>query len=114
MPAPLVVIAAISAAASVGGTVAGVSGDAKKRMYEKNYATLNADEKKELEKKLIGAKSEEARQVILANTLGNISAARVQGLAEVQKEREKTKKYLIITGGIIVGAILIVLIIKRK
>lgn len=115
MPIPFIAIAAaISAASSAGGAVAGASGAAKQRMYQKNLDLLTLDQKKALEKQLMGAKSEEARQAILASTLGAISSARVQALGDIQKEKEKTKKVLLITGASIVGLLLLVLIIKKK
>ena len=114
MPIPFIAIAAaVSAAASVGGAVGGGSGAAKQRLFQQNLELLNLDQKKALERELMNAKSEEARQAILASTLGSISSARVSALGKVQQEREKTKKTLIIAGAVI-GALLLIVLIARK
>jgi len=116
MPIPfLVVAAAIGAAGSVGGAVAGASGQAKQRLYQQNFDLLSLEDKKKLESALQGAKSEEARQKILADTLGTIGGARVDALGKLQQEKEKTKKTLLVVG--IAGGVLLILtliLVNRK
>lgn len=106
MPLP-VAIAAVSAAVSIGSSIAGVSDANKRRLYEQNLALLNVDEKRKLDSMLQSAKSEEARQQILASTLGTIGSARVNALAQVQAEKEKTKKTLLIVG---IGAVVVLVV----
>jgi hypothetical protein len=116
MPIPFIAIAAaIGAAGSVGGAVAGASGQAKQRLFQQNLELLSLDEKKKLEAALQGAKSEEARQKILADTLGTIGSARVDALGKLQQEKEKTKKTLLVVG--IAGGVLLILtliLVNRK
>ena len=106
MPIPIA-IAAASAAVSIGTSIAGVADAGKRRTYEQNLARLNVEEKRRLESMLQSAKSEEARQQILASTLGTIGSARVSALAQVQAEKEKTKKTLLVVG---IGAVVILVV----
>jgi hypothetical protein len=106
MPLP-VAIAAATAAVSIGTSIAGVADAGKRRLYEQNLSLLNVEEKRKLDSMLMSAKSEEARQQILASTLGNIGSARVSALATVQAEKEKTKKTLLIVG---IGAVVVLVV----
>ena len=102
----MAVAAAVSAATGIVNAISGTSDAAKRRTYEQNLAFLSANDKKKLDGMLINAKSEEARQQILAATLGNIGSARVGAIATVQAEKEKTKKTLLVVG-LIAGAVII-------
>lgn len=112
-----VIIGVASAATGIVSAISSTSDAAKKRTYEQNLAFLSIDEKKKLDRLLLGAKSEEARQQILAATLGSISSARVGAMATLQAEKEKTKKTLLVVG-IIAGAViiggLVFILTKRK
>lgn len=112
-----VIIGVASAATGIVNAISSTSDAAKKRTYEQNLAFLSIDEKKKLDRLLLGAKSEEARQQILAATLGSISSARVGAMATLQAEKEKTKKTLLVVG-IIAGAViiggLVFILTKRK
>jgi hypothetical protein len=116
MAVPLI-IAGVSAATGIANAISGTSDAAKRRTYEQNIAFLSVGEKKKLDGMLINAKSEEARQQILAATLGNIGSARVGAIATVQAEKEKTKKTLLVVG-LIAGAViiggLVFILSKRK
>jgi hypothetical protein len=113
----------ITAAAIVGTgiqavqAISGTSDAAKKRLYEQNLAFLSADEKRKLDKLLIQAGSDQAKQQILAQTLGQVGTARVQAFAQLEAEREKTNKTLLIIAGIsgilLLGGIVLILA-KRK
>jgi hypothetical protein len=106
MAVPVMAIAAgVSAATGVASAISGVADASKRRLYEQNFQMLSADEKKKLDGMLLAARSEEARQQILASTLGTIGSARVSALATVQAEKEKTKKTLLVVG--IVAAVII-------
>jgi len=65
----------------------------------------------------MAASSEQARQQLLGDTLSKLDVARIQALATVQSEKEKTKKTILIISGIagllIISAIAIISI-KRK
>lgn len=114
MPIPLI-IAAIGAAASVGGAVKGGIDADKKRRFEQNLALLNVDQQKQLEDALRNAKSEEARQKIIGDVLGSVGGARIDALSRLQQEKEKTKKTLLVVG--IAGGVLLILtliLVNRK
>lgn len=117
MAVPLLAIAAVAQAGTgIANAISGTSDAAKRRTYEQNLAFLTADEKKKLDKMLIDANSEQSRQQILAATLGSFGSARVDALAKVQVEKEKTKKTLIIIG-VVAGVLLIggyFLILRKK
>jgi hypothetical protein len=117
MPLPLAAISAassvVTAGTSIVGAITGTSDAAKRRMYEQNLALLNVDEKRKLEKLLRDAGSEQARQQVLAATLGQLGTARIEALSRLEQEREKTKKTVLIlsiVGGVVlIGGLIFVL-----
>ena len=114
MPVVMAAAAAVQAVTSIGTAIAGVQDMNKRRVYDQNFALLNFDQRQKLETLMREAGSEQARQQILAQTLGSANVARIDALARVQAEKEKTKKTLIIVG---LGGILLlatVFIISRK
>jgi hypothetical protein len=78
----------------------------QRRRFVQNLAGLDYDQKVILNKQLIEANSEAARQQILGDTLGKLDVARIEALGKVQAEKEKTKKSLYIVAGI--GGLIIV------
>jgi hypothetical protein len=78
----------------------------QRRKFVQNLASLDYDQKVILNKQLIEANSEAARQQILGDTLGKLDVARIEALGKVQAEKEKTKKSLYIVAGI--GGLIIV------
>lgn len=116
MAVPVMAIAAVaSSVTGIANAISGTSDAAKRRLYEQNIGLLNLDQQKALNKQLINANSEDARQAILANTLGQIGSARVNALSAVQVEKEKTKKVLTIAA--VVGLALViglVVILKKR
>ena len=78
----------------------------QRRKFVQNLAALDYDQKVILNKQLIEANSEAARQQILGDTLGKLDVARIEALGKVQAEKEKTKKSLYIVAGI--GGLIIV------
>lgn len=108
---------AVQAVAGVVNSIAGISDMNKRRLYEQNLGLLNLDQKAKLDQLLRSAKSEEARQAILAQTLSTANSARIDALAKVQTEKEKTKKTVLvvsIVGGIILLGGLLLILAKRK
>lgn len=105
----------VQAGAAVVSTISSISDASKRRLYEQNLGLLSLDQQKALNKQLIAANSEDARQAILANTLGQIGSARVNALSAVQVEKEKTKKVLTIAAiaglALVVG---LVVILKKR
>lgn len=111
----MAVSAAVSAVTGVATAISGISDASKRRIYEQNLGLLTLDQQKALNKQLISANSENARQQILASTLGSIGTARVTALSTVQVEREKTKK--VVTIVVIAGVLLVVglvVILKKR
>jgi hypothetical protein len=78
----------------------------QRRRFVQNLAALDYDQKVILNKQLIEANSEAARQQILGDTLGKLDVARIDALGKVQAEKEKTKKSLYIVAGI--GGLIII------
>ena len=78
----------------------------QRRKFVQNLAALDYDQKVILNKQLIEANSEAARQQILGDTLGKLDVARIDALGKVQAEKEKTKKSLYIVAGI--GGLIII------
>ena len=109
--------AVVTAGTGVATAIAGTR-DARQRTYFlQQMETLDYDQKKKLNDDLIKANSEQARQEILASTLGSVSGKRVDTLGALAIEKEKTKKVVTIIGlgaGILLfGGIIFVLIDKK-
>ena len=100
----MIAVSVATAAISAGTAIAGTNAAATKTRYEQNLASLSFDQQALLSKELTEATSEEARNTIIANTLGTLNAARVTGISNVATEKEKTKKTLL-TVGIIAGTV---------
>jgi len=110
------VLAAAQTITNIAGTIANISDMGKRRFYEQNLGLLNFDQKEKLEKLLREANSESARQTILAQTIGSSNVARIDALAKVQAEKEKTKKTVLVVS--IIGAVILlgglIFITKRR
>jgi hypothetical protein len=111
-------IQAINAGTQIASTIAGFADARKRTQFEQQLALLDYDQKKKLNDELIKANSEDARQMILASSLGNISGKRVDSLAALAIEKEKTNKVVTIIGigaGILLfGGIVFVLLNDKK
>lgn len=79
--------------------------DAKRRLeFEKQLAELDAQQQRELNKKILNAQTATERSRILSQTLSATSVARIQNLG-----KSKTSVALYVIGGVIIlGAFLIV------
>ena len=109
----------ITAAAIVGTgieavkAISGVGEAEKRRIYERNLTFLSADDKKKLDKLLIQANTNQAKQQILAATLGQVGSARIQALSQLEAEKEKTNKTILIiasvAGILLLGGIILIL-----
>jgi uncharacterized membrane protein len=116
MAVPVMAISAgVSAVTGIVTAISGTSDAEKRRLYEQNIGLLTLDQQKILNKQLLAANSETARQQILGNTLGSIGTARVNALSTVQVEKEKTKKVVTIA---IIAVVLVVVglvvILKKR
>lgn len=118
MAVPVMAISAgVSAVTGIVNSISAISDANKRRTYEQNLGLLTLDQKKALETLLIKAGSEQAREQILAQTLGSANTARIDALAKLQTEKEKTKKTIIvvsIVGGIIIVGGLLLILAKRN
>jgi hypothetical protein len=111
-----VALAAVQTVTDVVAAIASINDMGKRRLYEQNLGLLTFDQKEKLERLMMQAGSEQARQQILAQTLGSSNVARIDGLAKVQAEKEKTKKTVlvvsIIGGVVLIGAL--IFLVKRR
>lgn len=108
---------AVSAVTGVVNSIASISDMSKRRLYEQNLGLLSLDQKAKLEGLLRSANSEDARQAILSQTLSSTNTARIDALAKVQAEKEKTKKTILVVsiiGGIVLLGGLLLILAKRK
>ena len=116
MALPIAAVSAgVSAVTGVVSSITNITDASKRRLYEQNLGLLNVEQKAKLEALLRKANSEDARQQILAQTLGTANTARIDALAKVQAEKEKTKKVVIVVS--IVSVVLLlgtVLILRAK
>lgn len=88
----------ISTGTQIASTIAGTRDARARTIYEQNLAMLDYDQKQKLNNQLIKANSEDARQAIIASTLGNIGKSRVDSFGAIALEREKTNKIVTILG----------------
>ena len=110
-----IIIAAVSAAASIATSASGASKQAKERYMSEQLAFLNNDQQDRLARDLASAKSEEERIKIVSSAVSTVAEARLKGLTVVQLEKEKSKKTILIVA--IAGAALVlvtVLLITRR
>jgi len=118
MAVPVMAISAgVSAVTGIVNSISAISDANKRRAYEQNLGLLTLDQKAKLEKLLIKAGSEQAREQILAQTLGTANSARIDALAKVQAEKEKTKKTVLVVaiiGGVVIVGGLLLILAKRK
>jgi hypothetical protein len=113
---PLTVAAVAQSVASIGQSINSIGDVNKRRKYEQNLAALDYDQKIALNKLLMGAKSEEARQEILSETLGKLNTSRIDALGKIQVEKEKTKKTLLVVGavGAVIGILAFIVILAKR
>jgi hypothetical protein len=113
---PLTVAAVAQSVASIGQSINSIGDVNKRRKYEQNLAALDYDQKIALNKLLLGAKSEEARQQILSETLGKLNTSRIDALGKIQVEKEKTKKTLLVVGavGAVIGILAFIIILAKR
>lgn len=110
--------AVVTAGTGVATAIAGTADARKRNQFVQQLELLDYDQKKKLNDDLIKANSEDARQQILASTLGGISGKRVDTLGALAIEKEKTNKVVTIIGlgaGILLfGGIVFVLLDNKK
>jgi hypothetical protein len=93
---------------SVVSTIASVSDDRKRAIFQQNLQILSNDQQIELSKALNNANNESERLKILGLALTDMSKQRINNLQEVIAQQEKNKRTQLITNSIKVGALIIV------
>lgn len=118
MPAPIVAAsAALDSVASLAATIASIGDAAKRRRYEQALASLNYDQQVQLNKLLLEANDEQARQNILTKTLTSSADIRVDAITALTQEKENTSRQLkkiALIGGIFLLGIFGLILMKRK
>lgn len=104
----------VGAGAATGSAIASTKNAKKRREFEQNLAALNQQEKDALEKKLQEQKTIEERQKVLAETLSNITMARLNAIEQQKLENKKTFNKLLVIGGISVAILIVGLIIVKS
>jgi uncharacterized membrane protein YidH (DUF202 family) len=115
----------IASAISSGGDLASMAinvitniTDKKQReLFQRNFASLNADQQNKLNLLVSDANSEIERLRILTQALSVSNIQRINNIAEMYaaQERKKRNEKLFIAGGLlVVGVVVIILILKRK
>lgn len=103
-------------AATAISTIANISDQKKRRLFEQNLSLLNADQQVALERQLLAASSESERLRILGERLTQLNIQRIGNIASVYAEQEKKKRnqQLLIGGGILVVLVAAVYIIAKR
>lgn len=105
----------VTAGTAIASAIAGTRNAKLKREYEANLLVLNQSQKAKLEERLKIARTKEEKQLVLAQTLGQATGARLAGIEQQKIESQKTLNKLIIIGSVSVAIILVgVLILKAK
>jgi hypothetical protein len=103
-PVTAIVTAGVAVGSAIGGTVASISDANKRRLFGNALSRLSADRQKELDDRLLRAKTLSERLTILTNAVTMIKVeearAKIQG-----KQKEETRKILLIVGG---GVVLLI------
>lgn len=110
MPEPIsaatiaVVQAGAAVGSAIGNTIVTIADAQKRRMFENALSRLSLDRQKELDGRLLRAKTLSERLAILTNAVTMIKVeearAKIQG-----KQKEETTKILLIVGG---GVVLLI------
>lgn len=108
--------AAVDIAATIATTINGINDVNTRRRYEQALSSLDNDQKQVLNNALINAQSESQRLAIMAQVLGGNSQTRINALAGLQAEKEKTKKVVLVSvilGVVVIGAIILITVRKN-
>lgn len=114
------IASAVSAGADIAGvvisTIAGVSDQKKRAIYQANLDALTLDQQAKLNKLMLDANSETERLSILAQTLSSANTQRINNIVNMYTEAEKKKRnqQLLVAGGILLLGLAAVIIIIKK
>lgn len=98
-------------------TIAGVSDQKKRRLFEQNFSLLSNDQQAILERDLRSANSESERLRILGERLTQLNVQRISNIANVYAEQERGKRnqqLILGVGGLIVLSGIVYFIVKSK
>lgn len=108
--------AGVMATSSVFSIISDISDRKQRALFENNFNSLTADQKKKLEERVASVNSADAKLGIIANTLTQLSVARITSQAGLVSEEEKKKRnQMIVIGGVMIatGLIITIIIIKK-
>lgn len=109
-----IIISAIGAATGVGSAASSAKNRKLRREYEQTLATLDLEQKKELEKQLLASKTLEEKKRLLTETLGKSTETRIKAIEEKKMESQKTLNRLLLIGGVGVVILIVGLIVYSK
>lgn len=106
----------VGVGASVFSIISNIQDNKQRALFEANFRALSSDQQKKLEQQVASVNSQDAKLAIIANTLTQLSIARITSQAGVLSLEEKKKRdQMILIGGIMIatGLIITLIIIKK-
>ena len=106
----------VGVGASVFSIISNIQDNKQRALFEANFRALSSDQQKKLEQQVASVNSQDAKLAIIANTLTQLSIARITSQAGVLSLEEKKKRdQMIVIGGIMIatGLIITLIIIKK-
>lgn len=106
----------VGVGASVFSVISNIQDNKQRALFEANFKSLSADQQRKLEQQVASVNSQDAKLAIIANTLTQLSVARITSQAGVLSLEEKKKRdQMIVIGGIMIatGLIITLIIIKK-
>lgn len=87
--------------------IADIGDQRQRRIYEQSYAQLSATQKAALDKAMLEQNDEQARDRLLADTLGQYNVARINAITQAysEKQRSELEKAKLMNNIIIIGVI---------
>jgi hypothetical protein len=111
-----IVSAGANIAGSVFGVISNISDTKQRALFEANYRALSDEQQKKIDQQVASASSQTERLKILANSLTQLSIARISNQAGLLSQDEKKKRnQMLLVGGIMIatGLIITYIIIKK-
>lgn len=108
------IIAAADVLANISESVGNIVDTNKRREFEFKLSLLNINQKEALDKALKQQRTQESKERLLTEILGTMNKDRIDSLVATQNEREKTKRYLYIFGGVALLALIGIFVYVSK
>jgi len=99
---------AVDIGTGIATTIAGISDDRKRTVFQQNLQLLTNDQQIALSKALNNANSEDERLKILGFALTDMSKQRINNLQEIVAQQEKSKRTKLVTNAIQLGSFFVV------